>query len=421
MKRLRLPGARLLRDDMARDSIVMVASTSLAGIFNYLYQLSMGRMLSREQYGVFFSLTSIFAVISVVAGATRTSVAKFTSKYKADGEVDRIGSLWSSSLRRALLLGFLSFALAALLAPLLSRFLREDNNWYAIILFSSMLLVFAVPVNWGVLQGVQRFVPLGTTITLLDLLKLVAAALMVTLGFGLGGGLLAVFVAEAMVFLVTFYLLRGFLHTDCRSSHFEGFFSYSGWTLAATFSYAVCTNIDVILARRFFGEAVAGDYSALSVLGRVVLYVPIGVSMAMFPKVSELVESGGRHRFLLHKALLYTLLLSGCVVAVYGLFGHTVTSVLFGERYDIETASLLKYGLAMLLFAVSGVLMNYLFSLNRARMAACLWLMIMALQMVLMGLFHGNVDAMINVMTVAGVAGCVTMLVSGLAKDREAA
>lgn len=47
---------RAIKDrEFVRDSVIMLVASLLAGFFNYLYQLSMGRLLPPEDYGVLIS------------------------------------------------------------------------------------------------------------------------------------------------------------------------------------------------------------------------------------------------------------------------------------------------------------------------------------------------------------------------------
>ena len=65
-------------DGMARHGSMMAIFGLLGGFFAYLYQLSMGIMLTPVQYGMLFSLTSLFAIIMIASQAIQTTLAKFT-------------------------------------------------------------------------------------------------------------------------------------------------------------------------------------------------------------------------------------------------------------------------------------------------------------------------------------------------------
>jgi len=116
--RLTLIGEGLRTDGMARHGSMMAIFGLLGGFFGYLYQLSMGIMLTPVQYGMLFSLTSLFAIIMIASQAIQTTLAKFTSKFRAENALGKINYLWRFSLKRTLLFGAVLFLALALLTPL---------------------------------------------------------------------------------------------------------------------------------------------------------------------------------------------------------------------------------------------------------------------------------------------------------------
>ena len=388
---------------------MMVTFGILGGFSNYLYQLSMGILLSPEQYGILFSLTSLLVIMLVFSQTITIAIAKFTSKLKAEGRLGGINYLWHLSLKRILLIGIAAFALLVALSPLISQFLNINNLLYPFILFSAMLVVLVLSVNWGAMQGLQRFLPLGSSQALASFLKVVLGALLVYLGLGIYGGLAAIPISFAVVLPLTFFLLRNLSRSGNERVPVIGLHSYAGLALIAIFSITMLTNVDVILARHYLSATDAGNYSAISVLGRIAFYAPIGVAAAMFPKTSALFESGGDYRGLFLEAMLLTVFIAGSVVLVYGLFPQPVTQFLFGGKYPLVAPDLFTYGLAMALFALSFVFMNYFLSLNQTKVAYSL-LGVMLLQLILIALFHSSIVQLVNIMLICSILSIVSLL-----------
>ncbi len=407
--RLSLIKQRAKADDLTRHSTIMVAFGLAAGAFNYLYQLAMGMLLTPAQYGILFSLTSLLTITMIMSQAFQTSITKFTAKFNAQNNPGGVSYLWKFSLRRTILLGSVLFLILTGLTPLISGFLNIDNGWYLVVPFSSLILAFALPVNWGVLQGLQRFLPLGFSAALWALLKLFLAILLVYLGLEIYGGLIAFPLAYFIVFLVTLLSLKDLARGGNQKSELGGLFSYTGLTFLAIFSFAVLTNIDVILAKHYLSPESMGNYSAISVLGRIVLYAPAGVAVAMFPKTSGLFEVGGKTRFLLRKAAIYTLLIGGGVAIVYLLCPHFIVGSLFGDKYPLATPFLFKYGLAMFFFALSFLVVNYSLSLNQAKIAYPL-LVVIILELGLISLFHSSITQIVNVVLLCGIISFVSVI-----------
>jgi len=414
LRKLSFVIGRIKSDDMARHGILMAAFGFALGLFNYLYQLAMGRMLQPEDYGILMSLTSLFLIISIFALVIRTVMSKFISRYYAEGNMKAVCSLWRFYLKRTLILGVALFAVAALLSPIVSGFLRIGNFWYPLTLFSALILAFAVPVNYGTLNGLHRFFHLGWTTTLWAVLKLLLAIVLIKLGFGLYGGLLPFLIAFIIIFAVTLALLKDLRGGSSGKVEIVGFRSYLGLSFIAILAYTVLTNIDVVLVKRFLSAEEAGNYAALAALGRAALFAPMGIALAMFPKTSGLHEMGKSHRSVLLMGVLLTLLISGVVVLVYwidpefvlGFLGRYESGAL---KYPMAADHLFKYSIAMLLFAVSYIVMNYFLSINRIRVAYP-FMVTAFLQVVLIIYFHSGIAQVVNAILVSAAVCLIAVI-----------
>jgi len=399
---------RIKSDGLLRHGSIMVASGLSVGVLNYLYQLSMSVILTPAEYGTLFSLTSLFNMVILFSRTFQISVAKFTSKFKVEEKWGRINYLWRHSLKHTLLLGSGIFLASALFSPVLSGFLNIDNYWYVPILFSSLTLAFALPVNQGMLQGLERFLHLGFANALLALLRLAIGVVLVYLGFGLYGGLIAYPIAYIVIFIITLSLVRDIGGIVSEKFEASALTSYTGLTFLAIFSFATLTNMDIVLVKHFLSAEDAGSYAAISVLGKIALFAPAGIGIAMFPKTSGFFETGVKTGPILRKALVSVLLIAGSVVIVYWLFSGFIVNYLYGDKYPLVTSNLVKYGLAMALFAVSYLLMNYLLSLNQTRAAYC-FLGGMLLELGLIFFLHSGVAQVVNMMLISG-AFCLTLV-----------
>jgi O-antigen/teichoic acid export membrane protein len=388
--------------EMTRDGLLMVIFISLANFFNYLYQLSMGILLSQAYYSILLSLTSLLVIIMVFSQTLTVAMAKYVSSLQARSQAEGVDYFWKSSLKRFLLLGILVFVIFIALSPLLANLLKLDNIIYPVIIFMSLPFLFLLSVNWGVLQGLQRFFHFGFSQALAAVLKVAIGALLIYAGCGIYGGLVAIPVSFALALWLSFHPLQDLPKTRNRESPAPSLYLYASLTMLAMLSLTTLTNIDVILARNFFTPVEAGNYSALSVLGRVAFYAPLGITAAMFPKTAKLHEAGGRHGRLFLKAMLLVLLVTGAVVLIYGLFAGTISTFVFGSKYPLVASHLFTYGLAMAFFGFSFFLTSYLLSLNQTKIAYLL-LGVALMQIMLLSLFHTNILTMVNIMLVCGV------------------
>jgi len=408
---------KLKADDMVWHGALMVFFGLLAGLLNYLYQLTMGRMLSPAEYGTLFSLISLSMIIATFTQTFQTLASRFTSTLKVQGSIGKVRCLWMFFLRRGLLLGIALFMLFALLSPVLGRFLNVDDIRYFIILASSLIVGFALPVNQGLLQGLQRFLPLGVCQVLPALLKLLLGVVLVYLGLGVNGALLPLFIGSVVAFAISLFFVRDIARVSSEQCRPAGLLSYTGVLLITIFSFAMLTNVDVVLAKHYLSPDNAGDYAAVSVLGRMALYIPMGIGTAMFPKTSELFDAGEDCRRVMRKAMFYTAILGGLIIGAYCLFFSLIVDFVFRGKYHLELSSVVEYGLAMLFLSFSFLLMNYFLSLNQMKIALAL-VAAMVVQLALVVAFHASVGQLVNMILVSSVV-CLVMVMAVYVRDSK--
>ncbi|MFC1961735.1 oligosaccharide flippase family protein [Chloroflexota bacterium] len=391
---------------MSRDSFIMVVASLLSAVCAYFYQLFMAMFLTPQEYGILLSLTSLMVIVSMFGDTITLIVARLTSKFKAEARVAVVNYIWHLSLKGTSAIGVLMFALAAVLSPLLCKSLNIDNHLYPVILFSSFIFGFSLSGNWGVMQGLQRFLSLGSNRILWALLRPTFAVLFVYLGFGITGGLAAIPLSYAIAFIATFPFLGNLSSAGNEKVKIEQIGSYMSLTLLALFSITMLSNIDVVLAKHYLTPIDAGNYSAVSILGRICFYAPIGVAIAMFPKTSASFESHGKHHQLFIKAVLLTTLIVGTIGLTYALFSETIVRLLFSDKYSMVTPYIFKYGLGMSFLSLSYLTMTYLLSIGKRKVAYSLLAATLS-QFGLIILFHTDISQLVDIMFISGLISLV--------------
>lgn len=394
-------------DDLFRSSVVMAIASLTAAFLNYLFQLSMGILLTPAEYGVLYSLTSLMAIITNFSQTFQISVAKFTSRFKIDGKRGKINYLQKYVVKRTLLVGLVSFLLMLALTPVISKFLKINNWWYIPLLFSSLIFVFALPAKWGILQGMQRFLQLGASNIMLSFLRLGIGIVLVFLGLGVGGGLAAYIVAYIAVFLLTSIFLKDLTKLDSEKLQIKEYVFYTWAIFLGTLSFSILTNIDIVIVKHYLNAVDAGNYAAISVLGKVVFYAPHGITVVMFAKTSDLFENGQKHRVTLLRTLIFALLLIGIVIIAYWFFPDFIMNLLFSHKYLFPGVYLFKYTVSMGLFAISFILMNYCLSTNRTKIIYS-FIGASILEICLIVFFHSTIGQIVDIMLISG-AFCLAL------------
>ncbi len=403
---------RIEKSMFIKDTMIMMTAMGFSNFFNYLYQLSMGRLLTPIEYGELFSLLSLFYIFSVFFTTVNTSITKFTSIYKINNEYGKIKTILVRASKSLALIGGLIFLGVVILSPYISKFLKIDNPLLVVILFASVPFGFVLPVYQGILRGLQRFGALGISASSWSLFKLFFGVLLVLLGFGVVGGISGVFLAHIFSLFITLFFLRDLLKVEGDEGiNLRDIVNYSSLAFLAIFAYTTMWNIDVILVKHYLSPLEAGQYSAISVLGKIALFAPGAVGMVIFPKTAEMHEKGEEHFHVLLKGLALTLMISGGIVLVYALFPKFIITFIYGEKYLSVAPYLWRYGLAMMFLALLNVIMNYALSINRTKIFYPL-LVGVFIEIITLYYFRTSIESIINGLSLAMLAGLVLAVMS---------
>jgi len=395
------PLAALLRPGELGAPFYFLA-LNLANVFNYLFLIIMAKSLSAEAYGLFGALFGIVYLTSAFGNSVQVTLAKFTAELSSLGERARLGALLSTATARIVALSLVvAFAFLAG-APLLAAFLHTSSP----ILF----LALSVPATWGVLQGTQRFYLLGASTFLNSGLRLVFGALLVIAGLGVSGALVGIGLGLLASAAVALGPLRVAAPGRSGKEEMRALSAYFWPVVIASIVVAVPTSLDVVLAKHLFAAEQAGVYTAASVLGKVVLFLPLGATFVLFPKVIHRRAQGQETSVLLGAALLITGALSATVTAIFVLAPSSLFAALLGSDLADAGQLLRWYAPAMLLFAFVIVFVYYNLAAGKTAYVSRVLLPGVLLQILLWLVGHGS-PLMMAQMT---LLGCGLLLAGSL-------
>ena len=398
----------LHKDELFRYGSVMFVASIISNALNYIYQIYMGRALGPEEYGVFGALFAIFYMLAIVSNTLGTSTTSFVANLAAENR--KIGSFLRGAFKRMILTGLIFSFAFFLTRNNIASFLKMPNAEPVVVLAFILFLAWIMPITGGTLRGLKRFYALGSITVSSTFFKLISAIALVALGYGVTGALLGAAIGSLVAIFISLYLIAPYLKQSSHDSNFNfsAFYSYSAPVLLAMFCFSVPSNLDVILAKYFFSAHVAGLYTSASVLGKIVFFFPSAIYAVMFPMIAERHTRGEATGGVLKKSLVYSFLLSGFVVATYILFPRLVV-IFFGSRYLEALPLIAPYGLAMLFFSLSTILLNYHLAIKNMRYVV-IFAGFTILEVFLLLIFHTSPLEMIYVLLSVNFA----LLIAGL-------
>ena len=385
---------------------MMAAAMVVAGGFDALVNIVAGRMLLKEQFAVFIAVVALIQVLVNVTNVIRTVVAYYTAEFTAEsGGMDRVNTFfhraWSWSWRW----GAVATLAMLLLSPLIARFMKIESSWPLVAAGLALLMLFVRPVTDGTLQGIQNFLGLSSVQVLQSALRLLFAIILIQLGLEAFGAVLALPMATTTALLVAVWFLREFFNRPIKDIDVPGVsLRYSLFTLIGLGAYALLINLDPIVVKRFFSEAIAGDYGTVVTLGKINLFATLGIGMVLFPKATQRQAQGRDPRPVLALALSATVAVGLVLTLIYFLVSGPLVQAVFSGAYNDPGIVLGLVGIATTLYAAISIWLNYALSLQKHSFVVGLAVLVL-LVIAAMFIYHPSTTAVATIMIIAGVSG----------------
>jgi O-antigen/teichoic acid export membrane protein len=382
---------KLGKDELIMGSFVLIVTMGIYNFLNYLFQMSMARMLGPADYGVLAVLMSFVYIFGIPSEAVQTIITRYVGKFNVRKREGMIKDLLLRSLRKGALFSLIFFAIFSVLAIFISMFLRIEF-WLIILTGVLIFYSFEIPILKGILQGKKKFAGLGLNLIAESLVKLLFSAGLVLIGLKVYGGILGILIGGLVGAIVAFIMIKKVFHAKRESEDFRGIYRYNLPLIISITAIVLLYSLDVIMAKGFFDAQTAGQYAFVSLIGKVILFSSLAVGKAMFPISSERFTVGKKTNDLFKKSLMITFIIS--LVALFFCFSAPETIIriisLGSSQYLAASNVLFILGLAFSLAAFSNVTIMYGLSINKIRRSSVLFLFVVALEVIALSIFNSN-------------------------------
>ena len=388
--------SRLSKDELIRGSFVLFFMIVVYNFFNYVFQISMARLLGPEDYSILAVLMSLIYFFSIPSETIQTIITKHTSNLSTHNSLGKIKDLLIRNLRGFFFLAIVAFGFYLVLSWPIASFLSIDIG---LVMLTGLFIfiVFSTPIVRGILQGTKQFFALGSNMVAESVVKLVLSVLLVIAGLRVYGAMTGVIVGCVIVFALSFIPLKKIVAQprEKEAERFSKKYLVSFPIMIATLSVVLFYSIDIILARAFFPPEVAGQFAFVSLIGKVIIFVSSSIGKVMFPLSTEKFESGNRNNGLLKKSLLLVLVPAVGSLILYFFFPELIVFLLsLGSREYLPAAGVLfTLGLAYSFLSMSNIIVLHGLSINKIRNSSWFLLVFVAIEVVLLSLFHETLAA----------------------------
>ncbi|MDD4606961.1 MAG: oligosaccharide flippase family protein [Patescibacteria group bacterium] len=355
---------KIKNNKLVVNSGIFFVGSFAVNLGNYIFHFLMARMLDVQVYGELQSLIALTAIFSIPSGALLTLIVKYVANFKAEENINKIYTLFIKSVKLFGLIALVLISIIIIASPHLADFLQINSSVPILILSLSVLLAFFNSINHGVLQGLQKF----KSITLINLLtvasKVILAVILVKLSLRVNGVLGAIVLSGIIGYLITFMPLKFlFKKTQTTDINTKEIFKYIWpvfWTVLFT---TLLYNLDVVLVKHFFSPEIAGQYSALALIGHIIIFIAGPMATVMFPMVAHAHTRGEKHYAIFKQTIGLTLGMGLLGVLGYFILPNLIIKILVGNKFLNMAPYLGWFAISMLLYSLINTLSRYLLSI----------------------------------------------------------
>jgi len=339
-------------------SLILFASNIAMRALDFAFRVLMGRMLVPYDYGLLnLAIPLQFMIIIIAAAGIAPSIARFTSKYRAKGQLDKLNDVVSSAMFYYGLLGLGLGALFVLLSKPLAVYLFHTPELAPILMMAAIAIPITmfVAIFTGTFQGFKKMHYMSYSLVVGQVFRVIFAVALVLIGlkaFGAAAGsMLGFLMAIPLVFVL--YRKLSIKYTKAVFSRFKEILLFSLPVTVTALSIFLLAFTDVFFIGALLDPIKVGVYSAASPIARLPIAFAIAISATLLPIVSESHEKGdNKIRGHVRESILLVLLAIIPMVLFLFMFAGPVITVLFGANYAaaVEPLKILVVGVAFMSF-----------------------------------------------------------------------
>ena len=368
---------RVARSAFVKDGALMVVSQALVGFLFLLTHVVLGRRMEEVSYAVVVALLGLLNVLSLPTNTVQIVVTRFVAGFKAAS-----GPGLGAAVVRAVTGGVVHWGLVGLSVWALVAFGGELLFATELIPGASPLALFLVgglaflglfsPILHGALTGEHRFGWLVASSLSGAASRVLLAGLVVSGWLALGplegrvveAVLLAIATSSLLALGVAWWPLRRQTLQERPKGSWTAR-EIRRYTLPVLFGQGalyLLLNADLILAPRLLAPADLAVYSKGAMLSRAILFLPLPVATAMFPRA----VTSSRRRILL-APLGFAAAVSVAAATAVSLFPEVPMELMYGVSDRQHTHIARTYVWAAIPLTLTVLTSHYLWARDRPR------------------------------------------------------
>lgn len=261
-----------------RSTAVFGVASVVANAMGYVLSVLLARGLTPDDFGAMGALLALGVIGTIPYTAVQLSVSRRATDARGRGERVSRGS----ALRLGLVVGLALCAGFVAVAVPLAAYLHLESAWHVVVVGMILVPMLVGAAANGVLLGEERIGRLSVAAVTSGATRVLAVAIALALGGGVGSALAAMVAGAAAATGVVIALVPAGgkapipLRTAAQS------LQSGAVTLTA---YFLLTNVDVPIARHHLTGPDSGTYALASIFTKICLWGPQFLAVVAFPRM----------------------------------------------------------------------------------------------------------------------------------------
>jgi glycosyltransferase involved in cell wall biosynthesis/O-antigen/teichoic acid export membrane protein len=346
----------------------LAAATLLSNGIQLVFTIVFTRLLGADGYGSLAALVSTFLILMVGGQAIQVAAARETALHHL-GDGQKLAATLNGWTRQLLYALVFVVGLSIILQDPLAHLVGvPDHPLAAAAILPTGVLWLLLSLQRGALQGMHAYRPVGLSLVLEALGRLVCGLFLVALGAEVTGA----FLGTPLAFALTAIWLGWEIHRRLGGANgaktarsLQSLLAGAWAPIGGLALLALLQNIDVIIVKHQIGGDTAGSYAAAAVAAKAVVWVAIGIALHLLPEATRRAAAGLDPLPVLKQSFVVLAVIAVPALAIFAAFPEQLMRIAFGPDLTQAADALPVLGLAMTLLAVAYLTVQYMLALGR--------------------------------------------------------